>query len=336
MALRLRYLFSFFGPMAGAQMMLGAAEIVLREHGVLDAAVITQALDGHPELAGSGLEYQSPPVTVRPSTVTLEELSRFWSGFFQASYTLSTLYEASVVLLTSALPAGGPGLPVLTVELDLGFGLPAPELGDLPPVTFAAGASVAVAGTGVMAGQFLQVGDAWVPIEATAGGALSARLPANARAGATLAQLGRAPATVIESVTAGVPGGPSGPPAPSAPELAAVPVPGSAPRPLVIRPVLSGMSFDQATGQVAVTIDPPPAAGQRVALTLVNLTAAADGVPAVRVGPVVSRRRSSRGRCCSACPRGRRPPRGLTWGWSKWTASAPSRRSQAAASPSRR
>ena len=177
---------------------------------------------------------------------------------------------------------------MLTVELDLGFGLPAPELGDLPPVTFAAGASVAVAGTGVMAGQFLQVGDAWVPIEATAGGALSARLPANARAGATLAQLGRAPATVIESVTAGVPGGPSGPPAPSAPELAAVPVPGSAPRPLVIRPVLSGMSFDQATGQVAVTIDPPPAAGQRVALTLVNLTAAADGVPAVRVGPVVA------------------------------------------------
>ena len=106
-ALRLRYLFSFFGPMAGAQMMLGAAEIVLREHGVLDAAVITQALDGHPELAGSGLEYQSPLVTVRPSTVTLEELSRFWSGFFQASYTLSTLYEASVVLLTSALPAAG-------------------------------------------------------------------------------------------------------------------------------------------------------------------------------------------------------------------------------------
>ena len=124
-ALRLRYLFSFFGATAPAQIMLGAAEIALREHGVLDAALIGQALAGHPELAGSGLEDQAPPVTVTPSTTTLEELFRFWSGFFQAPYTLSTLYEASVVLLTSALPGAGPALPVLTVDLDLG--LPAPR-----------------------------------------------------------------------------------------------------------------------------------------------------------------------------------------------------------------
>ena len=205
-ALRLRYLFSFFGPTAAAQLMLGAAEIALREHAVLDAALIVQALAGHPELAGCGLENQAPPVAVTPSTVTLEELSRFWSGFLQAPYTLSTLYEASVVLLTSALPGTGPGLPVLTVELDLDFGLPAPELGEFAPVTFASGASIAVAGTGVQAGQFLQIGDAWVPIEATAAGTLSARLPANARAGVTVVRLGRAAAAATESVTAGAPG----------------------------------------------------------------------------------------------------------------------------------
>ena len=285
-ALRLRYLFSFFGPMAGAQMMLGAAEIVLREHGVLGTALITQALAGHPELAGCGLEDQSPPVTVRPSTISLEELSRFWSGFFQATYTLSTLYEASVVLLTSALPTSGPGLPVLTVELDVGFGLPAPELGELPPVTFAAGAPVPVAGTGVQAGQFLQIGDAWVPISATADGTLSARLPTNARAGVAPVRLGRVPTAATESVATGVPGRPAGQPAPPAPEPGAVPIPGSATRLLVIQPVLGGMTFDQTSGQIAATVDPLPAVGQRVVLTLVSLTAG-DGVPPVRVGPVV-------------------------------------------------
>ena len=37
-----------------------------------------------------------------------------------------------------------------------------------------------------------------------------------------------------------------------------------------------------------MTVDPPPVAGQRVALTLVSLNAAGDGVPPIRVGPVVA------------------------------------------------
>ncbi len=257
-ALRLRYLFSFFGPMASAQLMLGAAEIALREHGVLDATLIGQALAGHPELAGSELENQAPPVTVRPSTTTLEEFSRFWSGFFQAPYTLSTLYEASVVLLTSTLPGTGPGLPVLTVDLDLDLnsGLAAPALGEFAPVTFAAGASIPVAGTGVQAGQFLRIGDAWVPIGASPGGALSAQLPANARAGGTLVWLGRAPGAGGESVATGAQRSPAS--APMAAVPVAVPIPGSAPRLLVIQPVLSQLSLVQATSEVAVTVDPPP------------------------------------------------------------------------------
>jgi len=288
--LRLRYLFSFFGPTPGAQLMLGAAEIALREHGILDAALIEQALTGHPELAGSGLENQAPPVTVSPSMITLEELSRFWSGFFQAPYTLSMLYEASVVLLTSALPGTGPGLPVLTVDLglDLDSGLPAPALSGFAPVTFAAGASIPVTGTGVQAGQFLQIADTWVPIEAAAGGTLSARLPANARAGVTLVRLGQAPGAAGESVATGVQGPVTAQSVPSAPVPAVVPVPGSAPRLLVIQPVLSQLSLIQGTGEVAMTVDPPPAVGQRVALTLVSLNAADDGAAPIRVGPVVA------------------------------------------------
>ncbi len=310
-ALRLRYLFSFFGPTPGAQLMLGAAEIALREHGILDAALIGQALTGYPELAGCGLENQAPPVTVSPSMITLEELSRFWSGFFQAPYTLSTLYEASVVLLTSPLPGTGPGLPVLTVDLglDLNFGLPAPALGGFAPVTFAAGASIPVAGTGVQAGQFLQIGDTWVPIEAGAGGTLSAPLPADARAGVTQVRLGQAPGAADESVATGVQGPLTGQSVPSAPAPTAVPVPGSAPQLLVIQPVLSQLSLVQATGEVAVTIDPPPAVGQRVALTLVNLNAAGDGAAPIRVGPVVAAS-AQPGTLRFALPPGAPPPQG--------------------------
>jgi Pvc16 N-terminal domain len=310
-ALRLRYLFSFFGPTPGAQLMLGAAEIALREHGILDAALIGQALAGHPELTGSGLEDQAPPVTVSPSMITLEELSRFWSGFFQAPYTLSTLYEASVVLLTSPLPGTGPGLPVLTVNLglDLDPGLPAPALGGFAPVTFAPGAPIPVTGTGVRAGQFLQIGDTWVPIEPAAGGTLSARLPADARAGVTLTRLGQAPGAAGESVATGVPGPVTGQPVPPAPVPAAVPVPGSAPQLLVIQPVLSQLSLDQATSEVAVIIDPPPAAGQRVALTLVNPTAAGDGAAPIRLGPVVAVS-AQPGTLRFALPSGAPPPQG--------------------------
>lgn len=293
-ALRLRYLFSFFGPTPGAQIMLGATEIALREHGVLDAALIVQALADHPQLAGSGLENQSPPVTVQPGTISLEELSRFWSGFSQASYTLSTVYEAAVVLLTSAQPGTGPGLPVLTVDLDLGFGVPAPELSEFAPVTFADGVSVPVAGPGVRAGQFLQIGDAWMPIEETGPGTLSARLPGNARAGATLVRLGRAPGAAVESVATGIAGRPSRQPVSPRPAPTAVPITGSAPRVLVVQPVLSGMQLigasetSGAPGEIAVTVDPPPAAGQRVALTLVSMNAVGDGLPQLRMGPIVT------------------------------------------------
>jgi hypothetical protein len=264
-ALRLWYLFSFFGSTIRAQLMLGAAEVALRENGVLNAALISQALAGHPELAGSGIEHQSPPVTMTPSLTTLAELSRFWSGFFQMPYTLSTLYEASVVLLTSALPATGPGLPV--TGLAPGSGRPTPTLSPFAPVTFAAGLPVPVIGNGVRAGQFLRIGDAWVPIKRSARGGLTAALPAAVRAGTTLVRLGQLT-----------------PAGPGAAADAAGEIPGTTPQPLVIRPVLSDMTFVRSAGAVEANVKPPPAAGQRIALTLTHLK---NRIPSVRIGPIV-------------------------------------------------
>jgi len=112
----LRYLLSFFGPSEKAHLMLGAVELTLREHALLGPATIRRALAGHPDLKDSGLEAQVPPVRIVPSTVTLEELARFWSGFLQMPYTISTLYEAQTVILTStATPVEE--LPVQQVDV---------------------------------------------------------------------------------------------------------------------------------------------------------------------------------------------------------------------------
>jgi hypothetical protein len=100
--LNLRYLLSYFGPSLPAQLMLGAVEVALRENAVLTSAVIERAVDGTPELRGNGLAAQLPPVRLTPVAVSLEELSRFWSGFFQMPYTLSSVYEASAAILTSS------------------------------------------------------------------------------------------------------------------------------------------------------------------------------------------------------------------------------------------
>ena len=104
----LRYLLSFFGAAEKSHLMLGASEVALREHAVLDSMLIRQALASHPHLLESGLDTQVPPVRIVPSTVTLEELSRFWSGFMSMPYTVSTIYEATTVILTSA---GTPAVP---------------------------------------------------------------------------------------------------------------------------------------------------------------------------------------------------------------------------------
>ena len=53
-------------------------------------------------LAGSGLDSQIERVRFTPTALSLEEFSKLWSVFFQVEYSLSAVYQASVVLMESS------------------------------------------------------------------------------------------------------------------------------------------------------------------------------------------------------------------------------------------
>jgi hypothetical protein len=244
----LRYLLSFFGASEKAHLMLGAVELALRSHAVLDRTLIGQALAAHPELQDSGLEAQIPPVRMVPSNVTLEELARFWSGFLQMPYTVSTLYEAMTVILSAAdTPIAA--LPVRQVGGRAG-GLP-PQFDRLPTVQYSAqppATVVPITGTGLRDQQPVSVAGQWTALQPTPTG-FELTLPTGIPAGAQPVILGTQP------------------PGQATPE----PIPGSQPQLLRIRPELlaATVSGGGPPSSVTVTVAPAVNPGQIVTLSLV-------------------------------------------------------------------
>jgi len=236
----LRYLLSYFGPSPEAHLMLGAIDLVLHESPVLDGALIQQAVEQHERLQGSGLDTQVPPARVVPATLPLETLSRFWGGFFQTPYTLSTVHDVGPVVLASA---GTPSasLPTLVPQPKAG-GLP-PALDPLPPLQYAPGATVRVGGRGVVAGQSIRVDGEWAPIVARADGELEFALPDGVLAGTRQATLGAAP------LGGGEP----------------QPVAGTPPQPLQVLPAVE-IRCDGS--ELTVDVSPAIPAAQKVTLTL--------------------------------------------------------------------
>lgn len=235
-AVNLRYLLSFFGGSENAHLMLGAAELALREHAVFDPQLVRHALANHPKLLASGLETQTPPVRVVPSAVSLEDLARFWSGFLQMPYTISTLYEAMTVILTSTTPVGAQPPPVLNVNRGVAPSLP-PRLEPLPTVTFDPhGTKVPVSGHG-LTGLHVEVNGHWLPIKDNA-----FTLPAAAaRAGTQIVTLGTA---TNRSIT------------------------GSHPQVLSVRPVIT--RADAQGARIAIDVAPPVHPHQHVTLSLLS------------------------------------------------------------------
>jgi hypothetical protein len=117
-AFDLHYLFTFHGNDAQLepQRLLGAVATTLHSQPLLSNDNINSAVTTFSFLAGSGLDSQVERVRFTPTALSLEEFSKLWSAFFQVEYSLSAVYQASVVLMESSdTPVPAP--PVLQSNL---------------------------------------------------------------------------------------------------------------------------------------------------------------------------------------------------------------------------
>jgi Pvc16 N-terminal domain len=121
-ALDLHYLLSFYGEDTTfvPQRLLGRVTRTLHAAPVLSRALVAEALAAAAvdadlsatDLPDSDLADAVELVRITPAVLTLEELSKLWSIFFQTPYALSVAYQASVVLVEADTETPEPGLPV--------------------------------------------------------------------------------------------------------------------------------------------------------------------------------------------------------------------------------
>lgn len=113
-ALDLIYLLSFVGDdrTFEPERMLGAVARDLHAQPILSPALLRDVIASHSELEGSDLDAAIERVKLTPAVLPLEEMSKLWSVFVQTPHLLSTVYQASVVLI-DALETPTTPLPVL-------------------------------------------------------------------------------------------------------------------------------------------------------------------------------------------------------------------------------
>lgn len=114
LALNLYYLMTAYGRDNDAAQpfshhLLGQAMSILHDHPLLGRDEIKQATDA--SLKANGLDLQIERVRITPQPMSLEEISKLWTGF-QTQYRLSAAYEVAVVLIDSKRPSRA-ALPVL-------------------------------------------------------------------------------------------------------------------------------------------------------------------------------------------------------------------------------
>jgi hypothetical protein len=113
-ALDLHYLLAFYGDEKDfePQRMLGAVTRDLHANPVLSPTIIGNAISSWSVLAESDLDQAIERVKLTQLSLSLEDLSKLWSVFFQTPYALSIAYHASVVLI-EAEDTATPAPPVL-------------------------------------------------------------------------------------------------------------------------------------------------------------------------------------------------------------------------------
>jgi hypothetical protein len=101
LALDLHYLFSFYGDPTSLlpERLMGLVAKTLHVQPFLTRQMILNTVNDTAYLRGSDLAEQPELVKFSPVSLSLEELSKIWSIFFQTPYVLSTAYQGTVVLI---------------------------------------------------------------------------------------------------------------------------------------------------------------------------------------------------------------------------------------------
>lgn len=158
-ALDLAFLLSCYGEEGELvpQQILGSAVRTLHALPVLSRQHIAATISnrgflnpGQGEGARSNLDEQVDLVRLAPLNLSLEELSKLWSVFFQTPYALSVAYQASVVLIEADLRPSAP-LPVREPLVHVAQlrrpQISAVEAQDGPGQPILAGSTLAIRGT---------------------------------------------------------------------------------------------------------------------------------------------------------------------------------------------
>src|SRR5215213_1813758 len=106
-ALDLNYLLTFYGGdnSLESQLLLGCTVSALHARPVLTREIINEAIKhSKGTLQQSDLAEQVEQVKLAPLYLSLEEWSKLWTVFFQATHVLSVCYQCSVVIIDSDLP----------------------------------------------------------------------------------------------------------------------------------------------------------------------------------------------------------------------------------------
>ena len=100
-ALDLHYLFSFYGEESKLepQQVLGSVIRSVHASPLLVRKQIGHIIETSGHLTKSDLDREIELIKLTPIALSIEELSKVWSVFFQNSYTLSVAYGASVVFI---------------------------------------------------------------------------------------------------------------------------------------------------------------------------------------------------------------------------------------------
>lgn len=151
-AMDLHYLISFSGAAKtyDPERLLGSVARALEHQPLITRALMEQVIHDDATLAKSDLTRAAEVPRAHPLNLSLDEMSKLWSVFFQVPYLLSVAYSLGCVFVETST-AGSPGPPVTSVGLGIvpmdGPTIAAIEAADGPLLPIVWGGKIAVKGT---------------------------------------------------------------------------------------------------------------------------------------------------------------------------------------------